>query len=152
MTDNFDFKDATGATKTLKSKEITTGVHAPQPIPSDDTGVALTGQSMARIKSAASTNLTSVKASAARLYGVFVRNRAASEKFLKFYDKASAPTLASDVPKFTVPVPAGGEVSLEFVHGLAFTLGLATAITGGVADTDTTATVADDVHGVLAYK
>lgn len=117
-------------------------------VPSSSVG---TSADRARIAAAASTNLTSVKAGEAVLHSIHVTNISAAVKFLKIYNKATAPVLASDVPAFTMPLPVG-HTGLIFDEGMGLTLGLAYAITGAVADTDTTALAANDVHGVMLYK
>lgn len=109
------------------------------------------GATMARIKTGASNNLTSVKASAGQVYGYHLFNRTAGELFVKLYNKASAPVVASDTPVYTIPLPPYGGVALTFPMGIAFKTGIAYAIVGGVADTNATSTAADDVHGVLLY-
>lgn len=109
------------------------------------------GATMARIKTGASNNLTSVKASAGQVYGYHLFNRTAGELFVKLYNKASAPVVASDTPVYTIPLPPYGGVALTFPMGIAFGTGIAYAIVGGVADTNATSTAADDVHGVLLY-
>lgn len=110
------------------------------------------GPSTSRVKAAASTNATSVKASAGQVYGWYLYNNTASAKFLKLYNKASAPTVGTDTPLFTVGVPANGGTNIEFSMGVPFGTGIAYAITTGVADSDTGATSAEDVHGLLLYR
>ncbi len=110
------------------------------------------GPTVARIKLAASTNATSVKASAGQVYGWYLYNNTASAKFLKFYNKASSPTVGTDTPLFTVPLPANGGSNVEYSMGIPFGTGIAYAITGAITDSDTTSTAADDVHGVVLYK
>ncbi len=48
--------------------------------------------------SAASTNATSLKASAGTLFALYAVNLNAAMRYVKFYDKASAPTVGTDVP------------------------------------------------------
>ena len=91
--------------------------------------------------SAASTNATSVLARHCRLEGVFAINTTAVVYYLKFYDKASAPTVGTDTPVFTVPVPGatgGAGVVVPFPGAVFFKNGLAFALTGALADLDTT--------------
>lgn len=110
------------------------------------------GPLTSRIKSAATTNATSVKGSAGQAYGWYLYNNTGTAKFFKFYNKASAPTVGTDTPLFTVGIPANGGSVHEFSLGIPFGTGIAYAITGATTDADTTATAADDVHGVLLYK
>lgn len=106
----------------------------------------------ARVMAAASTNATSVKASAGRLYEIHLCNTSAALKFVKFYNKSSVPTVGTDTPVATYPLAAnGGRIDVVSVQGISFATGLAYAITGAVADTDTTAVAANDVVGELLY-
>lgn len=114
-------------------------------------GAASAGATMARVMSAATTNATSVKASAATLYAIQATNTGAAAVFLKLYNKASAPTVGTDVPVWTVAIPAGASASFASATGYAFATGLAYAITNLVADADTTAVLLNQVTGVLAY-
>lgn len=105
-----------------------------------------------RVMAAATTNATSIKASAGRLYEVHLCNLAASIRFVKFYNKASAPTVGTDIPVATYPIPAnGGRLDLTSFHGVSFATGIAMAITGAVADADATAVATNDVVGELLY-
>jgi hypothetical protein len=100
----------------------------------------------------ADTNLATPKASAGQLYGWYVYNNSASAKFLKIYNKASNPTLASDTPVLTIPVPATSKTEIAIPSGIALSAGLAIAATGAVGDTDTTALAANDLIINLFYK
>jgi hypothetical protein len=106
----------------------------------------------ARIKAAATTNATSVKATAGRLYELHVGNASAAIKYLKLYNKATAPTVGTDTPVVTYPIPAnGGRVDIVSINGISFSTGISYAITGAVGDTDATAVAVDDVTGELLY-
>lgn len=110
-----------------------------------------TAPTLARLSAAASTNATSVKASAGNLYRIAAINTSGAAKFLKFYNKASAPTVGTDTPVFTVPLAANGAVTMGLDFPVAFATGIAYAITAGVTDADTTAVSAGDVHGFIQY-
>lgn len=123
---------------------------------SNDVGIQLranaTGAAtIGRVMSAASTNATSVKASAGRVVGFYLYNTTASAKFFKFYNKASSPTVGTDTPVFTIGIPANGVADDACVAGMAFSTGIAYAITGAVGDADTTATAVNDVVGAIYY-
>lgn len=105
------------------------------------------GATASRINAAASTNATSLKASAGQLYTIDVFNAAAYNVFLKLYNKASAPTVGTDTPVMTIPVQAGGGYSKTWPMGLPFATGIAYAITKLQADSDTTVVVAGDLTG-----
>ena len=113
------------------------------------------GPTVARIKAAASTNATSVKASAGQIYGWAFFNNTTNARYVKIYNKASSPTVGTDTPAFTIIVPGatgGSGTNVEFSMGIPLGTGIAYAITGAIADSDTTSVSADDVHGVLLYK
>lgn len=105
-----------------------------------------------RVVAAASTNATSVKPGKGNVFGWAFYNTAAYDVFVKFYNKASAPTVGTDVPLFTVKVKTGVASEVNFPFGVQFTTGIAYAITKLIADSDTTVLVANDVTGVLLYK
>lgn len=107
-----------------------------------------------KLLSGASTNATSVKASAGKVVGGIITNSSASWRYLKFYNKASAPTVGTDVPVLTIGLPPGGQVNLANIfdmYGLSFTTGIAYAITGLPADADTTAIVANEVIVAMLF-
>jgi len=110
------------------------------------------GLSISRTLSAASTNATSVKASAGQVFGYYLFNANAATRYLKLYNKASAPTVGTDTPVATIPIPAGAAANVEFTQGVAFATGIALALTTGVADADTGAVAANEVVVNLFYK
>jgi hypothetical protein len=170
MADNYNINEATsgtltaiaadevGAVKVTRVK-VTHGVDGSMsdasqsaPLPVGLVPMASGGLTSYHLKAAATTNTNSVKASAGQLYGGVAFNSSGSTKFLKLYDKASAPVLASDVPKFVFPLKAGESTPISFGgHGAAFGTGIALAITGAVGDADTTALSANDVILNLGY-
>lgn len=113
------------------------------------------GHSISRVISAASTNATSAKASAGQVYGWFISNTNAAPRYLKLYNKASAPTVGTDTPAMTVLIPgnaAGAGANVEFTNGIAFGTGIAYAITTGVADSDVGSVAANEIVINLLYK
>lgn len=105
-------------------------------------GTPATGSAQT-LTSAASTNATSVKASAGNVTELSLFNVTAATVYLKLYNKASAPTVGTDVPIMTIPVAAGALYAAEFGRvGKRFATGIALAITGAAAATDTTAVAA----------
>ncbi|MFZ5789772.1 MAG: hypothetical protein ACOY3L_03640 [Pseudomonadota bacterium] len=114
------------------------------------------GLSIARVLSAASTNATSVKAGAGQVYAIYAHNTNAAVRHLKLYDKAAAPTVGTDTPVLTLPIP-GNLQGAGFVldtggMGIAFASGIALALTTGVADSDTGAVAANEIVVNLLYK
>ena len=101
---------------------------------------------------AATTNATSVKTSAGRLLKIRGYNNKASAVFLKLYNKASAPTVGTDTPVATFLLRAQSEFDFDIeMFGLQFSTGIAYAITGAVADNDTTALAANDVFALNTF-
>ncbi len=95
------------------------------------------------LTTAASTNAAAVKASAGSLFVLTVSNPTATAAYVKMYNKASAPTVGTDVPVMTIPVAAGARVVEQFgALGARFATGIAIAVTGGVAASDTAVAVA----------
>lgn len=109
-------------------------------------------RSTARIaSSAATTNATVGKASAADLFSVTAYNANAAVRYLKIYNKATAPTVGTDAPTLTLGLPPSASVSFTF-DSLYFSAGLSFALTTGAADADATAVGAGDVVALnLAY-
>lgn len=106
-----------------------------------------------KLISAATTNATSVKASAGAIGEIFAFNTSASTKFLKLYNKASAPVVGTDVPVITIPIAPSAESNFRIsdMGGMRFTTGIAFAITAAAADNDTTAVAAGDVITGIQY-
>jgi hypothetical protein len=111
------------------------------------------GLSMSKTISAATTNATSVKGSAGQVYNIQCFNTNASARYLKLYNKASAPTVGTDTPVKTLLIPpsSSGFVA-EWSNGLAFGTGIAFALTTGIADSDTAAVAANEIVVNIDYK
>lgn len=108
-----------------------------------------------KLVSAASTNATSVKASAGQVYMITASNVNAAVRYLKLYNKASAPTVGTDTPVFTFAIPgntagAGTNIPVPAV-GLAFSTGIAFALTTEATDAGTTGVAASEIVINLAY-
>lgn len=104
------------------------------------------------VNSAATTNATLVKGSAGTLYGLLASNTAASPRYLKLYNKATAPAPGTDVPVMTIALAASSAVSVNLgALGHRFATGIGLAITGAAADNDATAIGASEVKALVAY-
>lgn len=102
------------------------------------------------IKSAASTNADVAKVSPSNLFGGVLSNNSAAAVFFKFYNKGSAPTVGTDTPVITIEIPAHSKFVFDHTWSFPrFSTGIAFAITGAIADNDTTAIGANDVSGWL---
>jgi hypothetical protein len=109
------------------------------------------GQTLSRVTAAASTNATNLKASAGNIIRIAVFNTAAYTVFLKLYNKASAPTVGTDTPTRTIPIPASTGFAEEYTYGRPDATGISYAITKLQADSDTTAVVAGDLIGEISW-
>lgn len=113
------------------------------------------GASTQYLSSAATTNATSVKASAGTLYDVSVVNTTATLYYLRLYNLATAPTCSSATGFVeTIPVPAstsGAGIAKSFPIGRDYSAGIAYCLTGGGSSTDNTA-AATGVYVSLGYK
>jgi hypothetical protein len=108
-----------------------------------------------KLVSAASTNATSLKGSAGVIYGIQLTNVNASPRYLKLYNKASAPTVGTDTPVKTLIIPgnttgAGSNVPIS-VRGINFSTGIAFALTTESADTGTTGVAANEIVVNIDY-
>lgn len=108
------------------------------------------GATVTQVISAATTNATSVKASAGVLTTLHAINTSASWRYLKFHNVSAAPTAGSGVVA-TYGIPPGGGVTMTFPSGMGFSTGIGITITGGIAAADTTAIAASEVAVTLTY-
>lgn len=93
-----------------------------------------------------------VKASAGQVYGYHIFNAAITARYVKLYNKASAPTVGTDTPIITLHLAAGGDRDYSTDIGIPFSAGIGVGATTGVADNDTGAPSANDVIINLYYK
>jgi hypothetical protein len=108
------------------------------------------------LNSAATTNGNLILTGTSGLQSFFATNIGATIAFVKLYNKATAPTVGTDTPEMIIAVPAAvagvpGTATLPIgFNGFRFPLGLGIAITGLVADSDTTAVAAGQVKVKLS--
>jgi hypothetical protein len=107
-----------------------------------------------RLISAASTNATSVKASAGSLYEIHASNLNAAARYLKLYNKASAPTVGTDTPVQVIGLAPSSANAFSWSASvpMAFTTGIAFAVTSGITDADTGAISASETAVSYCYK
>ena len=103
------------------------------------------------LNSAASTNGALIITGTTGVQAIHATNNLTTPAYLKLYNKATAPTVGTDVPEMTILIPAAagtvlGQVSIPMgFSGYRFPLGLGIAITGAFAVADTTAVGAGQV-------
>lgn len=102
----------------------------------------------------ANQDSTVVKSSAGTLYSLTVGTTTASVRYVKVYDKSTAPTSAdTPVLRLAVPATAGLSVSVPLPPcGAVFSNGIAFRITTGAADNDANAATAADTLLNATYK
>lgn len=153
-TQSWRFKLGTYATEPIPAAQAT----ATQPV-SGTVTATVTPPAPATpyfVNSAASTNGALILTGTSSLHAFYATNTGASAAYVKLYNKATAPTVGTDVPEMIIPVPAAvsgvpGVASLPMGFlGFRFALGLGIAITGAAADTDTTAVAAGQVKVKLS--
>ena len=104
----------------------------------------------ATVVSANTNNATVVKAAPGLLYGWSVNNINAAVRYLKFYNKASAPAPADDAEMLVVAVPAASGQTVMFPVPLEFTVGISWALVTGIAANDNTSVSASE-HVVTVF-
>jgi hypothetical protein len=102
--------------------------------------------------SAASTNATSVKASAGYLYNVTCNNVNAATRYLKLFNLASAPTVGTSTPIRTLAIPPNSSLTWDFgSQGLYCGTGISYCMTTGIAVGDTAAVAASEHAIGISY-
>ncbi len=114
------------------------------------------GATAYKLAVAASNNLTSLVARPALLLGIQTINIDAAPVYLKLYNKASAPVVASDVPVMVIGIPgnangAGNNVPIP-QGGILFPLGIAFAVVTGIGDTNNTNPTVSETIINIQYK
>jgi hypothetical protein len=108
------------------------------------------------VNSLATTNGALILTGASSVSALYATNTGAAAAFVKLYNKATAPVVGTDVPQMIIPIaaavagfPGVAELKPGF-NPYRFPLGLGIAITGAVADNDTTAVAAGQVKVQLS--
>ena len=120
----------------------------PVPISPRPNTTGANGTTPYKLISLATTNANVVKASGGNLYSIVAICLSSTVRFLKLYNKATAPIVGTDIPVMTIPIPAntqGAGISIPFSMGVNFPLGISIAITAGSADNDSVAILANEV-------
>src|SRR5210317_2260863 len=95
------------------------------------------GRAIHRLVAANSTNDTLIKTGKTEYYGGIYTNDTAAEIFVKYYNKATAPTVGTDIPVLTLNIPANQTLVVDLEKPIVFENGLGIGASLGVADTDT---------------
>ena len=148
---------ATARTSGTQSWRFVQGTYATEPIPGAQVSatqpvsgtVTITNPpgTTYNVVTAASTNSAVVKATAGTLYEITISNPTATAAYVKLYNKATAPTVGTDVPVMTISVPATSAttmpVAIPFGQvGKRFATGIGIACTAAAPANDTGVSVA----------
>jgi hypothetical protein len=106
--------------------------------------------------STATTNSTLIRGSAGSVFNIIVHNThsgggGGSAITLRFYDKATAPVVGTDVPMIIIHVQSNDSKEINFTSGITFKNGIAYSITAGNALLDSTPVSTDGVQVYIGY-
>ncbi len=101
----------------------------------------------------ASTNANVIKSTAGNLSSLLICNDSAAKIYFKLYNKATAPTVGTDIPLMVVPVAAGANqyVDVGTFYGIYLSAGISFATTALAADADATVVTAGVIVNAV-YK
>jgi len=114
--------------------------------------VSTGGASVYRLISAATNNANNIKASAGQIYGWYFSNENNAFRYLKFYNKATSPTVGTDTPFLTLPIPGKSAGHVAWPFGIAMGTGISVAIVSGQADNNNGSISAGDVVIDVLYS
>lgn len=120
-------------------------------IPVNVQSSAIGGDSIFHLVSAATTNLTNIKASAGKVTGWYVYNSNASARKLVFHNTAGTPTAGASV-LYSIVIPGLAATNVSFPDGIDFTTGIAISTVTGLPDNDTAAVALNDLIINIYYK
>lgn len=152
-------------TNTNANGQATMANSSPVVVASDQSAIPMSPQAITtggttpyHLIAAASDNSTggSALAGAHTIYSIQTGNiSGTTPAYLKFYDKATAPTCASDTVVKTILIPAnslGGGNNISMSVGQAFTSGIGFCVVAGIADNNDTSVSAATVIINFGYK
>lgn len=160
---------ATARTSGTQSWRFVQGTYATEPIPAAQASAtqAVSGTVTATVtppvpatpyflNSAASTNGALILTGTSSVHSLWATNDGATVAYVKLYNKATAPVVGTDVPEMVIPIPAAASgvpgvanPNMGFIP-FRFALGLGIAVTGGAANSDTTAVASGQVKVKLS--
>lgn len=106
-----------------------------------------------QLVAAASTNATNVKATAGVVGYIVANNVNAAVRYLKLYNKATAPTIGTDTPVMTIALPAGTVTVVPVpVGGIVFNTGIGFGTTTEATVAGTTGISASETVVNIGYR
>lgn len=106
------------------------------------------------VLAAGSNNATAIKATPGNIYSIEITNTSAAIKYVKFYNKATAPVPGSDNALLIrrYGIPATSNLVVNSPKGIPFTTGIGFATVTGTSDTDNTAVTAADLMINVTFR
>lgn len=104
-----------------------------------------------KVDALGSTNGVLIQSGPCSVATIFANNASASARFVRLYDKATAPSVGTDIPVAVVTLPASSSKEIPLKYELEFVLGLGVSITGAAPYNDGTAVTAHDVQLFIVY-
>jgi hypothetical protein len=146
----------TALTSGTQSWRLVQGTYATEPVPAAQVSatqpISLVSPTTLFTNSAATTNATLVKSTGGTLWSIAVSNTNAASRFLKLFNRTTAPDVGNSVPVLTVAIPSNGTVLVNGgANGLRFATGISLSITGAAGDLDTTAIGAGEVKVATTF-
>jgi hypothetical protein len=130
------------------------GIASGYPVPINEKAATSGGCQVSVNFSQNNTNGIVIKNTNGQVYGFALSNQASSVRYVKFYNKATAPTVGTDTPVMVIQLPGntnGSGSNLSIPTGISFSLGIGIGITCGIANGDTTAPAFNDVAATIIY-
>ena len=119
---------------------------------------AVGGDNMFHLIAANTNNSTLIAAGEHTVHGVQLSGIGAAPGYLKLYDKVSAPTCGTDVPKKVLAIPAAATAANGAINNVTISLGsqfqqgLGICVVTGIADNDNTAVAAATFNINIDWK
>lgn len=114
------------------------------------------GASTFHLVSAATTNASNISNLPGKITGWYIYNTALTTRKVNFYDMATTPNPATNVPKLALVIPPSSGANCSFPAGINFpNLGISistTGGTGGVTDLDANPVALNDLVINVLYK
>ena len=117
----------------------------------EPTAPAQSGSKQYEVVSAASNNAALIKGSPGYVAGWYCVNTATAYRYVKLFDKASSPTVGTDIPVWVIGIPSGSAANASLDAPLQLVNGIGIGIVVGSSNTDNTAVAAGDVVASIAY-
>lgn len=109
------------------------------------------GLSTFHLVSAATTNLTTIKASAGQVYGWYIYNSNAAARKVAFHNLSTAPVAGASI-FMTLVIPPNSGANVEISNGIVFSSGIGISTVTGLTDADATAVALNDLVINIFWK